>query len=82
MARQAMRKDMRRTFKRLDTDDRERVLKFAERLAESNSGGDPESLVDGDSRPSYMAAVSEDEYERKKARKEYEKRLYGDNATV
>jgi hypothetical protein len=77
MARKPTRKELTRLLKRLSGDDRERVLKFAERLAESDSGGDPESLVEGDSRPSYMAAVSEDEYKRKKAHKEKRERVYG-----
>jgi hypothetical protein len=77
MARQTMRKDMRRLFKRLDDDDRERVLKFAEQLAESDSGKTPESLVEGQSLPSYTAAVSEEAYERKKRHKEHREKLHG-----
>lgn len=77
MVRKPTAKRLTRLFKRLDDDDREQVIQHAERLADSDTSKSPESLVEGDTRPSYMAAVDEDAYEQKKARKEHREQVYG-----
>jgi hypothetical protein len=75
--RQTLRKDIRNLTRDLDSDELEQVFKFAKTLADSDSGRTPESLVEGQSLPSFTAAVDEDAYERKKARKERKEELYG-----
>jgi hypothetical protein len=75
--RQTLRKDIRNLTRDLDSDELEQVFKFAKTLADSDSGKTPESLVEGQSLPSYTAAVSEEAYERKKAHKEHREKIHG-----
>lgn len=66
MARKPTFKSLRAAYKRLDTDDRQRLLKHARRLADDDdAGGDRESLSP-DSQPSYLAAADTNTYDRKR----------------
>jgi hypothetical protein len=70
--RKAIRKDLRSAIRQLDDDDLKRVCKIARSLAGDDDGGrsstskTPESLVEGQSLPSYTAAADPDAYEAKK----------------
>lgn len=65
-------------MKQLDAEDRKRVRKFAERLADGGqgAGSTPESLVEGQSLPSYTAAADRDAYEKKKEMREHHERVW------
>jgi hypothetical protein len=65
MARKPLFKTLRTAYKKLDTDDRKRLLKHARRLADDDAGGDRESLSP-DNQPSYLAAADTNTYDQKR----------------
>jgi hypothetical protein len=66
MGRKPVRKELRSVIKRLDNDERNRLLKIAKQLADSGTSKSAESLNEDSNLPSYTAAVDDDAYTRKK----------------